>query len=229
MIYFLKKYWKLIFFAFSIIIIGSITLISNKNDIKIESEKKLSDENNILREKKDKEDNNDILLVDIKGAIQNPGVYQLNVGKRVIDVINLAGGLKENANTINLNLSKKITDEMYIIVYTNEELESYLKKENNASCVSLECICPNEENKACITSKDSIIKKTNDIKQDVKISINNASKEELMTLTGIGEAKADNIINYRNENGLFNKIEDIKNVAGISDKIFEKIKNDIEL
>ena len=50
-----------------------------------------------------------------------------------------------------------------------------------------------------------------------------------MTLTGIGEAKADNIINYRNENGLFNKIEDIKNVAGISDKIFEKIKNDIEL
>ena len=228
MIYFLKKYWKLIFFAFSVVIIVSITIISNNNDIKIESEKKLSDTTSIEKEKKD--DVSSVLYIDIKGAILNPGVYQMEEGKRVIDVINLAGGLKDNANTANLNLSKKLTDEMYIIVYTNEELESYLKKQDNTSCVSLECICPNEENGACINNNvKEGNSKSSEIKTNGKISINNATKEELMTLSGIGEAKANNIINYRNENGLFKSIEDIKNVTGISDKIFEKIKSNIKL
>ena len=171
MFHFFRKYWRYVFIAFGIIfiVIGSYIYYTNTNTISVVSDKKLVSDK--------KEDNtipvnNKSVFVDIKGAVVTPGVYELEENKRVIDVINLAGGLKENASTINLNLSKIVEDEMYIIVY---------------------------------------------------------SKEELMTLNGIGESKADAIIKYRQENGKFNNLEDIKNVSGISDNTYEKIKDDISL
>lgn len=153
----------------------------------------------------------------------------------MIDAINLAGGLAENADTININLSKKLTDEMYIVIYTKEEIYNY-KKNNEESkevkCASFECICPDVNNNACITNNSNNEQKEDKNENQAingKVSINTATKEELMTLTGIGEAKADAIISYRNENGLFENIEDIKNVSGIGDSIFEKIKDNITL
>lgn len=224
MIYYIKKYWKYLLALILVLIIFVVIegFIEKDNKISTDSVKKLS---------KVEEKVNDIktLFVDIKGAVNAPGVYELDEGKRVIDAINLAGGFTDKADTININLSKKLTDEMFIVIYTKQEIYNYKKtnETSNIKCASFECICPDVNNDACI-KKDTKIK---DSKKELnnKISINSASKEELMTLNGIGEAKADAIINYRNENGLFKTIEDLKNVSGVGNSVFEKIKNNITL
>ena len=163
------------------------------------------------------------VYVDIKGAINNPGVYEVDSNSRVIDVIKLAGDLKEEADTSILNLSKKVEDEMYIIVYTKEEMSAYKEKlvpnKTIVKEVEKKIACPDEDNDACLNTNKSV---------EGKININSASKEELESLPGIGESKANSIIEYRNSNK-FNSIEDIKNVNGIGDSLFEKIKDNIEV
>ena len=165
-------------------------------------------------------------FVDIKGEINNPGVYEVEPGKRIIDVINMAGGLTDKADTSILNLSKKVKDEMYIIDYSNDQIKEYKEKllpsKEIIKKVEEKIICPDTSNDAC--AKNNTIKEESNITG--KININTASKEELMTLTGIGESKADKIIEYR-KNNKFNTIEDIKNISGIGDSIFEKIKDNI--
>lgn len=224
MIYYLKKYWKylltLILVLFLFAIIG---YFKEKNDeISTKSIKKLS---NVSK----KTSNLKTLFVDVKGAVNAPGVYELEDGKRVIDAINLAGGFSDKADTINVNLSKRLTDEMFIVIYTKQEIYNYKKSNetSNINYASFECVCPDVKNDACIEKN---LKAENNKKEaNNKVSINNATKEDLMSLTGIGESKANAIINYRNENGLFKQIEDIKNVSGIGDSVFEKIKNNITL
>lgn len=163
-------------------------------------------------------------FVDIKGSINNPGVYEVDCSKRVIDVINMAGGLTEDADTTILNLSKKVKDEMYIIVYSNSQIKEYKEKllpsKEIIKKVEEKIICPDNSNDAC--EKSSIFKE--ETKIEGKININTASKEELMNLPSIGESKADKIIEYRKTN-IFNTIDDIKNVSGIGESIFNKIKD----
>ena len=165
-----------------------------------------------------------MLKVDIKGEINAPGIYELNSSSRVIDVIEKAGGLTENANTTVINLSKKITDEMVIIIYSNEEVANFSKTKELEKQVQENCIKPSEEslkNDACISKDETQL--------SAKISINHATLEELQTLPGIGEEKAKNIISYREENGPFEKIEDITKITGIGESIFAKIKENITL
>ncbi len=160
--------------------------------------------------------------VDIKGEVLTPGIYSLDSNKRVIDVIDMAGGLTENADTSVINLSKKIKDEMVIIIYSKSEVKEFEKTKEKETQVQEKCIQKDEnslKNDACI-STDS--KTTSG-----KVSINTGTKEELMTLSGIGESKAQDIIKYREENGSFKTIEDIKNVSGIGDSLFAKIKENI--
>ena len=163
-------------------------------------------------------------FVDIKGSINNPGVYEVDCGKRVIDVINMAGGLTEDADTTILNLSKKVKDEMYIIVYSNSQIKEYKEKllpsKEIIKKVEEKIICPDNSNDACEKSSTS----KEETKIEGKININTASKEELMNLPSIGESKADKIIKYRKTN-IFNTIDDIKNVSGIGESIFNKIKD----
>ena len=163
-----------------------------------------------------------IYKVDIKGEVHNPGIYSLEANSRVIDVIELAGGLTENANTTVINLSKKISDEMVIIIYSNEQVKDFEKTQEIQKQVQEKCIGETIKNDACIE---------NNVEEDIPklISINTATKEELMQLTGIGEAKALDIIKYREENGPFQNIEDIKNVSGIGDSLFAKIKDSITI
>ncbi len=164
------------------------------------------------------------IMVDVKGEVINAGIYTLKTGSRVIDAINMAGGLTNKANTSVLNLSKKLTDEMVIIVYSNYEVENFKNTKEQEEQILNNCITgyDNVSNDACIT---------NDVNKDNpgKVSINNASIEELMTLTGIGESKAKSIIEYREQNGGFKSIEDIKNVTGIGEALFDKIKENITL
>ena len=138
----------------------------------------------------------------------------------------MAGGLLENANTDVVNLSKRVFDEMVIIIYTNEEIDNYKAEpdvETEFIYIEIPCECPDSMNDACI-NKDSVL---GDSTNQSLISINTATKDELMNLNGIGASKAEAIIRYREENGSFKTIEDIMNVSGIGELAFEKIKDSI--
>ena len=130
----------------------------------------------------------------------------------------MAGGLRKDSDTSNINLSKKLTDEMVIIVYTKKEIQ----EEKNKN----EIVCP-PCNNACIKEEDEKAKIITDKTNNTKININTATMEELQTLNGIGEAKAKAIIEYRNKNEKFKTIDEIKNVTGIGESAFEKIKDSI--
>ena len=114
---------------------------------------------------------------------------------------------------------------MVIIVYSKGEVADFHKTKEIEQQVQEKCIQKDEEalkNDACITSEIEVT--TNN-----KVSINTATKEELMTLPGIGESKAKDIISYREKNGPFKTIEDLKKVSGIGDSIFAKIKENITI
>ncbi|HIR58789.1 MAG TPA: helix-hairpin-helix domain-containing protein [Candidatus Onthousia excrementipullorum] len=194
------------------------------------------DENIVLNTKKDikkdeeEEKTSDVYYqVDIKGEVINPGIYTVKEGSRVIDVIRLAGDLTEVADTSVLNLSKKVKDEMVIIVYSFDEVESFTETKEQEEIEQEACKNQNGiENDACI--EDS----TNDTSSSSvvisgKISLNTATLDELMMLPGIGEAKAEAIIKYREEVGAFQNIEELKEVNGIGDAIFDDIKESITI
>ena len=147
-------------------------------------------------------------------------MYSLPPASRILDVIEKAGGLTENADISVINLSKKIQDEMVIIIYSKEEVLNFEKTKEKEKIVQSSCIQKEEnalKNDACITNQTV----------QGKISINTATLQELMTLPGIGESKAKDILSYREKNGPFQKIEDIMNISGIGESLFVKIKEDI--
>ena len=199
-----------------LILIGSIIGViiynykpkSKKKEIIVE--KKLEKKEEVIVDK---------IQVDIKGEINNPGIYKVDINSRVIDIIHLAGELTENADTSVINLSKKVYDEMVIIIYSREEVENFKKTKEIEKQVEELCIQANDDslrNDACINS--------NTTSSSNKISINTGSLEELQTLPGIGEKKANEIINYREKNGPFKTIEDIMKVNGIGEASFAQIK-----
>ena len=182
-------------------------------------------------------------IVDIKGEVKTPGVYILDEGKRVMDVVKKAGGFTRNADTSANNLSMKIADEMVIVIYSKEEIKDYLKTKEEESLVLEKCKNDVIVNNSCVGSDDSLGKGTSDNSDNNKVvssdsskdesslegenklvSINTASIDELMTLSGIGQSKAEAIIEYR-ESKKFETIEEIKEVPGIGDALFEKIKD----
>lgn len=154
--------------------------------------------------------------IDIKGSVKNPGVYEFKKNDRVIDAINMAGGLLKNANTSNINLSQKLVSEMVIYVMNNSEIK------NGSKVISCDTKCKTEviEVNNCVEEKKLETSKN-------KININTATVEDFTSLSGIGEAKAKSIVEYRNINGNFKSIEDIKNISGIGEALFNKIKDNI--
>ena len=192
----IRKYIYII--TIIIFIIFCIMVIIRKRELK----------DNNVNYKVNKEDiivNNDkinneeeYIYVDIKGEVINPNVYKIKKGLRVIDVINLAGGLTEESDTSNINLSKIVTDEMVIVIKSKNNEEVYI-------------------------DSDVDINNNNQL-----IDINTCTIDELLTLPGIGESKANNIIEYRKKNK-FNTINDIMNVSGISESLFNKIKEYIKV
>lgn len=199
--------------------VSSFFVIRNVMSNKKEKKDEVIVEKSLEKKEVEKEE---LLQVDIKGEIINPGIYELDNDSRVIDVINKAGGLTENANTSVINLSKKITDEMVIIIYSNEEVNDFKTTKEIEEQVIDKCIQKDENsliNDACIENDKNEL--------TGKININTASLEELMKLPGVGESKAKSIIEYRETKSKFNTIEDIKNVTGIGDNLFAQIKENI--
>ena len=174
----------------------------------------------------------ELVYVDIKGAVKTPGVYEIENDKKVIDVINLAGGLLDNADTSLINLSKQVTNEMVIIIYTKEEIKNSKKDNTVIKVIDKECNCPEITNDSCIeNNKDDKDKNDETTLEETssKVNINKASLEELLAISGIGESKAKAIIDYRKEIGKFNNIEEIKQVSGIGEALYEKIKEHITI
>ena len=226
----IKKYKYLI----TIILILSIIMLGIIIKINLDKNKELNIDNEIFSYEKEKDVKEKIseYKVDIKGAIANPGVYIGNDNTRVIDIIDMAGGLLENSDITVINLSKKVFDEMVIIIYTKEELEKMLNGEEinyDNIITDKEILFPDIKNDAVIeeetnTSNNESTKEESKTEEISIVNINTASIEELDSLPGIGSSKAQNIIDYRNINGKFGSVEEILNVNGIGTALYEQIK-----
>lgn len=198
-----------------ILIIGGIVLLIISLIPFIIKDNEVSEDISLNITTKETTTKNEKRYIDIKGSVINPGVYEFKENERVIDAIKKAGGLKKNANTDNINLSEKLKSEMVIYVYSNSEIN------NGNNALTCNTICETK-----VIEVNNCVENSNNINKDL-ININTASLEELQTLTGIGESKAENIIEYRKTNGNFKTIEEIKNISGIGDALFEKIKDKI--
>ena len=150
----------------------------------------------------------------VSGAVNKENVYELKENSRISDAIEKAGGLREDAYIDDINLAFKLEDGMKVHIPTKQEKEEELNSLYVISSSGLE----NQENtKGKGESIQSNVKN--------KVNINTATQAELETLPGIGSSTASKIIQYRNEKGRFNKIDEIKEVSGIGEAKFEKIKN----
>lgn len=158
---------------------------------------------------------NNNIMVDVSGEVNEPGVIELEEGKRIKDAIELAGGLTNKADTTNINLAYKLEDGMKIQIPSKEEKNKTIQ--DNYISVDAGKNIENSEPNNIVKNKKSII------------NINTANQKELETLPGIGESTAQKIIKYREEKGKFKKIEELKNVSGIGDAKFEKIKEYIKV
>ena len=171
----------------------------------------------------------DYIYVEIKGAVKYPNVYKIKNGSIVYDLIEESGGLLETSDISVNNLSKRLHDEDVVIIYTKDEISSLTQNITAVKYIEKECICPRITNNSCL-DKTYILDKTDSIINiSNKVSLNSSTKEELMTLQGIGEAKAIKIIEYREENNGFKNIEELMNVKGIGKSMYEKIKDNITL
>lgn len=140
-----------------------------------------------------------VIFVDIKGAVKKPGVYQMKAGDRVKDAIDAAGGLTAEADSQKVNLAQRVEDQMVIVVpKVGEEAEAIPAGETR-----------------------------NEATKEEKVNINTATVEELKTLKGVGEKKAEAIIEYRKKNGSFQTKEDLMKVRGIGKKLFESFQERI--
>ena len=214
---------------FLVLSVLGLSLLFQKNDTKKTSDDIVlnTEEEEIEVKEPAEEEQVAYYQVDIKGEINNPGIYEVKEGSRVIDVIRLAGDLTSNADTSVLNLSKKVKDEMVIIVYSYDEVANFTETKEKEKIEQEACIKQSELiNGACI-GDSSLTNQEENSEPSIKISLNNATLEELMTLNGIGESKAKAIIAYRDTVGAFKSIEELKNVDGIGDTLFEQIKENI--
>jgi competence protein ComEA len=225
-----------VLFLTNICTIGYFLNIPNTNE-------DINDCNEIANLTEDNEEEASFVKVDIKGYVKKPGVYEIEEGSIVNDLIALAGGLKTNGTTENLNLSKKLVDETVIVVSSKSALKkataqntssdttatSTTTTTNQSSTIATDSIYLVTDDNTTTSSSNSTTS-TSDSTQNTtsKVSLNTATKEELMTLSGIGEAKALSIIEYR-EKQKFTSIEEIKNVSGIGDALYEKIKDNITI
>ncbi|MGF2054995.1 helix-hairpin-helix domain-containing protein [Vagococcus fluvialis] len=191
-----------------VISIIGLKLFLSKNAAKVSQveEVVLTDTTDLIAETE--KENNDVvkMYVDIKGAVKLPGMYEVTSDMRVLNVIDMAGGLKEIADDSQVNFSQRIEDQMVIYIpVEGEELSETVIAGTNSNTANI--------------SKD----------EEGKINLNQATKEELMTLSGVGEKKAEKIIEYREENGSFKTIEDLKNVNGFGEKSFESLEKYISI
>ena len=157
-----------------------------------------SSEKEVKKEEKEESPEQDLITVDVKGAVKSPGIYDLPVGSRVHDAVQKAGGLTDEADSKSLNLAQKISDEALVYVPT--------KGEEAASQQATSGTSPST-------------------RKDKKVNLNKASLEELKQVKGLGGKRAQDIIDHREANGKFKSVDELKKVSGIGAKTIEKLKD----
>lgn len=174
-------------------------------------------------------ENNEKIYVYITGEVNNPGVVLLNSGSRIVDAIEAAGGVTNKANISKVNLVYVLQDGMKVNIPNNTDLKNNENFEYITMSSGDEKNDANTGNSSTtITSESSSSKNESAFKISI-VNINTATQTELETLPGIGPSLALRIVNYRKENGKFSSIEDIKNVSGIGEAKYEDIKNYIKI
>ena len=198
---------KIIFIgAIILIIVGIIYQIKQKNqeNMEIDYQNIVVQEDENIEEKQDTLEEKEYIKIHIAGQVKNTGIIELEVGSRISDAIQKAGGITEFANLEEVNLAYSLEDGQKLYIPSIEEKNvEYITKENG----------------------ENIIQVTNIVNSKNVININKANIEELESIPGVGPSMAQKIINYRIENGNFKTIEDLKNVSGIGDKKFESMKD----
>lgn len=212
--YNLDKKQKIILGILVAIVIGSICYyVYAKED---NSNIQLEVENGIKTEKQSEtqeEYSDDRILVHVSGAVNKEGVVELKVDSRISDAIEKAGGIREDASIEDINLAYKLEDGMKVHIPTKQEKEN----DNNEDTDEKE-----ENIEKYMTSSNDI---SNKEEKSSKVNINTATQAQLETLPGIGPSTATKIIVYRKEKGKFNKVEEIKEVSGIGESKYNKIKD----
>ncbi|GAD17464.1 ComEA family DNA-binding protein [Lentilactobacillus otakiensis] len=163
---------------------------------------------------------NQQMYVDVKGAVKNPGVYQVSANMRVVDAIDLAGGYNRSADKKKINLAQKLTDQQVIYVP--------IRGEKGTPVTSTVAASPTPAETTPDASADSAAPAADGATgTPQQINLNTADKTKLQELTGIGDKKADQIIAYRQAHGQFKNIEELKDVPGFGDKTFANLKSSI--
>ena len=157
-----------------------------------------SSEKEVKKEEKDEPLEQELITVDVKGAVKSPGIYDLPVGSRVHDAVQKAGGLTEEADSKSLNLAQKVSDEALVYVPTKGEEEA---------------------------SQQTASGTTPSSSKEKKVNLNKASLEELKQVKGLGGKRAQDIIDHREANGKFKSVDELKKVSGIGAKTIEKLKD----
>ena len=157
----------------------------------------VSKDSSTEKEVKEEPVEQDLITVDVKGAVKSPGIYDVPVGSRVNDAVQKAGGLTEQADSKSLNLAQKVSDEALVYVPTKGEEAS---QQSGSGATSS-------------TSKEK------------KVNLNKASLEELKQVKGLGGKRAQDIIDHREANGKFKSVDELKKVSGIGAKTIEKLKD----
>lgn len=203
---YLKKN-KLVFatLAVFVLIIGAIFILQKKpeaamSDFPTISSTPVAEESEAMVEVESPSMENTKILVDVKGAVKNEGLYELDKSARVNDAIQAAGGFSDLADKKSVNLAKKLMDESVVYVASQGEEISVISPASSPA------------------GQDSNSDGTG------KVNLNTASLAELTTISGIGEKRANDILTYRDSNGGFKTIDDLKNVPGIGDKTLENMR-----
>lgn len=199
---------KIILGMAGIVLIGVVIYNVYLNNEKFDSSENLVLENETMAEASNTVDYEDIVVVHMTGCVKNPGVVKLKEGSRIEDAIEAAGGLTDDADISNVNLAYVLDDGSKIKIPSVNEIgkdDSYISEESGADVILNE--------------------NTGGVEKSSIVNINKASEVELQTLPGIGASLAGRIIEYRETNGKFKSIEDIKNVSGIGEAKFDSIKD----
>lgn len=221
----LNKTQKIVLYGIGIIlaILIIIYLFTKDNTVYSDFSNLYEENNQVVVENTVQEEEipKNLIYVYVAGEVNNPSVVELEEGQRVADAIEKAGGLTDSGEIKNINLAYKLKDgEKLYIPSLDEVLES---KENDTTIAYISSGINSEESQNAGNTQGPIEEDVN----NGLININTATQTELETLDGIGPSTAKKIIDYREENGKFNSIEDIQNVSGIGDAKYAAIKDDI--
>lgn len=243
----LSKKQKIVIIIVTTIILAGVGYFAYATETEKQNETNLEIAETEEKQEDEKENKEEKIIVHLSGAVEKEGIVELDENSRIADAIEKAGGIKENACIDEINLAYKLEDGMKIYIPTKEECKK--QQEENKQLIQTETSgisnsnsqesqsknvntsSETETNAGKINSGGTSITGTssNNTAKQGKVNINTASQTELETLPGIGPLTALKIVNYRKEKGKFKKIEDIKEVSGIGDSKYNKIKDLIKI